>query len=288
MALIERVGVVMPQHCEDPADYAATLERLGFGHVVVDPTIAVLLALGATRSLTVVTRDDRGDRILDGLPAATARRLNASSRYPDVDITAADIDDPATLRHRLSRAANTSPSHRVTVRLPADGHRGMLLTLALDVVTDGHAFRQGPRRTADDLEIGQIIDLGSVTATEDDMVAFAQRWDPLDFHLDRPRAERSPLGMLCASGVYTQAMIQSMTARTMLRNFAIVAGRGSTGLRLFRPVTPGMTLHGTVEVVAVEPRSEAQSLVTITSRLDSDGDRIMEQTGQLVALRSAT
>ena len=197
-----------------------------------------------------------------------------------VDVTTADLENPATLREKLSTAVRFVGDRRCTptVRLPADNHRRALLALALDVLTD-----RGRSPDTCSLAVGQVVDLGTRTVTAEGILAFAEQWDPLDLHLDSELAERTALGTLCASGIQTQAVMQEMTARGLLRHLPIVAGRGILGMRLRRPVVPGMTLHCTVEVIAIEPHHSGQTLITITSRLHDRGEPVLEQTGQLVA-----
>jgi acyl dehydratase len=55
----------------------------------------------------------------------------------------------------------------------------------------------------EDVEIGTRTEIGSHTFTAEEIVAFASRWDPQPFHLDREAARQSILGDLCASGWHT-------------------------------------------------------------------------------------
>ncbi|GHP01082.1 hypothetical protein KSF_111290 [Reticulibacter mediterranei] len=40
----------------------------------------------------------------------------------------------------------------------------------------------------DDLEIGQVFELGSITVSEEEMLAFAQHYDPQPFHISTEQA----------------------------------------------------------------------------------------------------
>jgi acyl dehydratase len=66
--------------------------------------------------------------------------------------------------------------------------------------------RQGERRQRrslgdffEDLLIGTSLELGSHTFTADEIVGFAQNYDPQPFHLDATEAAKSQLGRLSAS-----------------------------------------------------------------------------------------
>ncbi|MHA7875212.1 MaoC family dehydratase [Roseivivax sp.] len=67
--------------------------------------------------------------------------------------------------------------------------------------TDPH-----PARKWEDLELGETTRSDPVTVTEDDMLAFATRYDPQYFHSDPEAAKDSLFGELIASGIYTAAL----------------------------------------------------------------------------------
>jgi acyl dehydratase len=45
-----------------------------------------------------------------------------------------------------------------------------------------------------------VRELGSVTPTREEIIAFANQFDPQPFHLDDEAAKASGFGALCASG----------------------------------------------------------------------------------------
>lgn len=61
--------------------------------------------------------------------------------------------------------------------------------------------------TLDDyLRTGETVILGSHTFTKQEIIRFAEKYDPQPFHLDEDAARRSVFGGLCASGWHTVAM----------------------------------------------------------------------------------
>ncbi|MGL4439478.1 MAG: MaoC family dehydratase [Bosea sp. (in: a-proteobacteria)] len=58
----------------------------------------------------------------------------------------------------------------------------------------------------DEVVIGERTELGSFSFTPDDIVAFAQAFDPRRFHIDEAAAKASLFGGLCASGWHTGAV----------------------------------------------------------------------------------
>ena len=107
----------------------------------------------------------------------------------------------------------------------------------------------------EDVPLGQKITIGSYEFTEENIIAFAKKYDPQPFHLDHEAAARSPYGGLIASGWHTSAVwMKLMIAH---RYASIAAGAPQTQanfvspgvreIRWLRPVRPGMILTYTNE-----------------------------------------
>jgi acyl dehydratase len=79
----------------------------------------------------------------------------------------------------------------------------------------------------EDMAAGQVRDLGSITPTREEIIAFATQFDPQPFHLDDAAAKASVFGALSASGWHTC----SMAMRLMVTNFLnYTSSVGSPGL----------------------------------------------------------
>ena len=108
-----------------------------------------------------------------------------------------------------------------------------------------------PEHTFDDFQPGQVYELGSKLVTEEEIVAFAQQFDPQPFHLDPQAAKESVFGGLIASGWHTGAMWMRLYVDSLLGG---ASGQGSSGveeLRWLAPVRPGDTLSGRLIVLEV-------------------------------------
>jgi acyl dehydratase len=108
-----------------------------------------------------------------------------------------------------------------------------------------------PEHTFDDFQPGQVYELGSKLVNEEDIVAFAQQFDPQPFHLDPEAAKESVFGGLIASGWHTGAMWMRLYVDSLLGG---ASGQGSSGveeLRWLAPVRPGDTLSGRLIVLEV-------------------------------------
>ena len=110
-----------------------------------------------------------------------------------------------------------------------------------------------PEIYLDDLEPGQVHDLGRRTLTRDEIVAFAGAWDPQPFHLDERAAAASIYGGLIASGWHTVCVFMRLFVDGLLNRAAAMGSPGVDELRWLRPVRPGDTLAARLEVLEVRP-----------------------------------
>ena len=67
----------------------------------------------------------------------------------------------------------------------------------------------------EDMAVGQVRELGTISPSREEIIAFASKFDPQPFHLDDAAGEASVFGGLCASGWHTCAMAM----RLMVTNF---------------------------------------------------------------------
>ena len=96
----------------------------------------------------------------------------------------------------------------------------------------------------EDLVVGGTARFGSYRVTREEVIAFAERYDPQPFHLSDEAAAQTHFGRLSASGWHTCAMTMAMLVENLKR--VQQAGLGSPGLdelKWLRPVYPGDTLR---------------------------------------------
>ena len=139
-------------------------------------------------------------------------------------------------------------------------------------------------RWFEDYVPGAVHQLGSVVVDEQEIVAFAQKFDPQPFHLDKERAEQSAFGGLVASGWHTA----SLTMRLLVDHYlSAVSSEGSPGideLRWLRPVRPGDQLTVTVTILDARrsrSRPERGIVRSHTETLNQDGDVVMHLTSNI-------
>jgi acyl dehydratase len=108
-------------------------------------------------------------------------------------------------------------------------------------------------RYFEDYVPGATAEFGSITVGEPEIIEFAKRYDPQEFHIDPEAAKRGPFGGLIASGWHTTALMMRMLADHYLSNASSLGSPGIDEIRWVRPVRPGDTLHVRATVVEARP-----------------------------------
>jgi len=103
-------------------------------------------------------------------------------------------------------------------------------------------------RFFEDYTIGATYHCGSVTVTQDEIIAFARHYDPQAMHVDPELAAEGPFGEIIASGWHTIGL----TMRLFVGSFLPFNGLAAPGIQEILwpcPVRPGDTLSVTTTVV---------------------------------------
>jgi acyl dehydratase len=133
---------------------------------------------------------------------------------------------------------------------------------------------QAAPRHLEDFAPGDVLELGEITVTEAEVLAFGRAYDPQPFHVDPVAAAASPFGGLVASGWLTASLFMRRYVDAVL---AGAAGEGSPGvdeMRFHRPVRPGEVLTARLTVLGVAPVLSRPGSGLVRPRcelLDADG-----------------
>ena len=105
----------------------------------------------------------------------------------------------------------------------------------------------------EDFQPGQTFDLGSIHVTHDQVVDFAQQFDPQPFHLDIDAGGQSIFGGLIASGWHTCSLMMRLVVDNLFSRTATLGSPGVNQIRWMLPVRPGDTLSLKLEVLESRP-----------------------------------
>jgi acyl dehydratase len=107
-------------------------------------------------------------------------------------------------------------------------------------------------RYFEDYQAGAVYEYGHATVAEEEIVAFARRFDPQPFHADAGLAAAGPFGGLIASGWHTAGIFMRLFADHYLSRVASLGSPGVDELRWAVPVRPGDRLR--LRTTTVETR----------------------------------
>lgn len=119
----------------------------------------------------------------------------------------------------------------------------------------------------EDIVVGESTTLGQVTADRDEMVSFAQRYDPQPFHTDPDAAAASHFGGLIASGWYTASLCMRVLVEELLADSAALGALGLEELQWPAPVRPGDVLEISNEVLEKRPSESRPSTGVVRAEL---------------------
>jgi acyl dehydratase len=139
-------------------------------------------------------------------------------------------------------------------------------------------YRLAPVLHWEDFHVGDVTELGTVEVTEEDVIAFATRFDPQPFHIDPEAAKETPFGGLIASGWHTTALFMGLFVRGLLLDSASLGSPGVEAIRWTAPVRPGDTLTGRVTVTDSRPSTtnpRRGTIVTTSEVFNQHGELVM-------------
>jgi len=101
----------------------------------------------------------------------------------------------------------------------------------------------------EDIEIGRVLETGSLTLNAPEIRNFAQKYDPQPYHLDRDAAEASLFGGLCASGWHMTALMMKLISDQLDAEKIPLLGTGEVSwLEWYRPAFEGDSLSARMTV----------------------------------------
>jgi acyl dehydratase len=130
-----------------------------------------------------------------------------------------------------------------------------------------------------ELTPGRVVDCGTETLTDEQIVAFARDYDPQPFHVDAERARASEWSGLIASGWQTCGIAMRLIHQAILDGSESVGSPGLAYLEWKNPVRAGDVLRCTVEVIEQRTSRKNPSLGIIRWRwqlANQDGAPVLD------------
>ena len=123
-------------------------------------------------------------------------------------------------------------------------------------------------RWFEDFHDGEVIEVGSLAISAEDIVAFAARWDPQPMHLDEAAGRASLAGGLFASGWHTASMLMRLVCDNLLAGSASQGSPGIESVRWKVPVRPGDRLSGRFTILGTRTSAKRPEIGFLRGRFD--------------------
>jgi acyl dehydratase len=136
-------------------------------------------------------------------------------------------------------------------------------------------------RYFEDYPEGLVVECGTFTIGEAELIEFAKEYDPQPFHTDPVAAKDGPYGGLIASGWQTIAKTMRLLVEHYVSPESGLGAAGVDEVRWPRPVRPGDTLH--VRATVLEARRSNSKpdrgiVRSVTELTNQDGELTMKLT----------
>lgn len=135
----------------------------------------------------------------------------------------------------------------------------------------------------EEFTIGQKFHTKSFKITKENIMEFAQTFDPQYMHLDEEKAKEGRFQGIIASGIHTLNISFKLWVETGFYGEEIIAGRGMNHITFIKPVYPGDELHTIAEIINKRNIKQNTGLVTVLLSTYNDKDEKVFK-GELTAL----
>lgn len=132
----------------------------------------------------------------------------------------------------------------------------------------------------EDFVPGSVNEYGSLPVSQDDILAFAGRFDAQDFHIDPDKAKASFVGSLIGSGWHSCALLMRLAAEAFFLESTSMGSPGVEEVKWLRPVKPGdvLSLRWTVAETKESRSRPEMGLVKFRFELiNQRGEPVVEQ-----------
>ena len=134
----------------------------------------------------------------------------------------------------------------------------------------------------EDMAVGQVRDLGTISPSREDIIAFASQFDPQPFHLDDAAGAASVFGGLCASGWHTCSMAMRLMVTNFLQQTSSLGSPGLENIQWKKPVYPNDTLRLKTTVLETKPmgrRPDVGMTRNLWEMFNQHGDKVLHMEG---------
>lgn len=130
--------------------------------------------------------------------------------------------------------------------------------------------------------LGSITNIEPVIINKEDMLSFANKYDPIPLHTDEEYAKSTIFGSLIAPGVMSFMSVWAKYLETDLAGDELLAGK-STKIEWFKPVFADDILTSTCTVSKLTKRNEKNGIVELTfEALNQNGELVLTDVTEMI------
>ncbi|MGO4672598.1 MaoC family dehydratase [Bosea sp. 2YAB26] len=140
-------------------------------------------------------------------------------------------------------------------------------------------------RYFEDFVVGEVKQSGRVAVSQDDIIAYASRYDAQDFHTDPAAARQSFVGQLIASGWHSCSLLMRLLAEDFVLEAASMGAPGIEEVKWLRPVLPGDVLSARRSVIETKESRSRPEMGLVKFRfelLNLRDEPVLEQTNWIM------
>jgi len=133
-------------------------------------------------------------------------------------------------------------------------------------------------KTFEDFQVGVTSKFGDYVITEEEIIAFAKKYDPQPFHTDPEFARKSFHGRLIASGWMTCAVMMRLLCDEILINSSSIGSPGVDNIRWLKPVYAGDRLSIAATILTARESKSKPGLGVVNYEvavLNQDQEKVM-------------
>lgn len=135
----------------------------------------------------------------------------------------------------------------------------------------------------DDFKVGEKFKTKSHLMTEEEIIQFAQTYDPQYIHIDKEEAKSSRFKGIIASGIHTLSVSFKLWVEEGKYGKEIIAGTQMNHVKFKQPVYPGNELYVIAEIKDKKSIKSESGRVTVAISTYNEED-VLVFTGEVSAL----
>lgn len=112
--------------------------------------------------------------------------------------------------------------------------------------------------------IGQTFKTKSFKLTKENIMGFAEAFDPQYMHVDEDKAKQGRFNGVIASGVHTLSVSFKLWVELGIYGDDIIAGTGMNNIKFIKPVYPGDELYAIVDVIDKRAVKKDAGIITVS------------------------